>query len=46
MYKLLSPSFWMQTLISTLITMVCIYAIKKVTSKYNIPVVSAIAEEV
>lgn len=46
MYKLLSPSFWVQTLISTLITMACIYAIKKVSAKYQIPVVSAMAQEV
>lgn len=32
--------------ITTLLTMVCIYVIKKASAKYNIPVVKTIAEGV
>lgn len=43
MGKLLSPSFWLSTLISTFITMLMIYAIKTVANKYNVPVVKDVA---
>lgn len=46
MHKILSLDFWVQTLISTLITMFMIYLIKKVTSNINIPVVSQVVEGV
>ena len=41
-----SINWWISTIVSTLITMVMIYAIKKVATKYNIPVVSTVAEGV
>lgn len=43
---ILSPRFWVQTIVATLFTMVMIYFIKKVSAKYNIPVVNQIAEGV
>ena len=46
MGKLLSPTFWIQTIISTFITMCMIYLIKKVATTYQIPVVSTVAENV
>ena len=46
MGRLFSPTFWFQTFMSTLLTMFCIYIIKKISSAYNIPVVSTIANEV
>lgn len=46
MHKFLSPSFWLQTLLSTFFTMVCIYFIKKAASTYQIPFVSDVAEGV
>ena len=44
--KILSLNFWVSALLSTMITMVCIYLIKKVNSKVNLPVVSEIVEGV
>ena len=45
--KLLSPSFWMQAFMSTFITMVCIYCLKKANDKIgHIPVVSDVVEGV
>lgn len=41
-----SPNWWISTLASTLVTMVFIYMIKKITSTVEIPVVSSIAAEV
>ena len=41
-----SPNWWISTLAATMVTMVFIYIIKKVTSTVEIPVVSAIAAEV
>lgn len=41
-----SINWWISTIVSTLITMVMIYAIKKVATQYNIPVVSTVAEGV
>lgn len=38
--------WFIQTLITVFITMVFIYIIKKVSARYNIPVVKDIAQEV
>lgn len=46
MGSFLSPRFWLQTFMSTLFTMVCIWLIKKVCDKYNIPFLSTVASEV
>lgn len=46
MGRIFSINFWVQTFVSTFITMLVIYAIKKVASQYNIPVVSTVAEGV
>lgn len=40
------PSFWLQLFMSTFLTMVMIYLIKKASNKLNIPVVQDIANEV
>lgn len=44
--NIFSLNFWMQTFMSTLMTMLCIWLIKKATAAVNIPVVSQIAQEV
>lgn len=41
-----SVNWWVSTLVSTLVTMVFIYLIKRATSAVNIPVLSDIAQEV
>ena len=41
-----SVNWWVSTLVSTLVTMVFIYLIKRATSAVNIPVLSGIAQEV
>lgn len=46
MMSLLKPSFWLQLFLSTFLTMLCIYIIKKVSGAYNIPLVSTVAKEV
>ena len=46
MGALLRPSWWVQMFVSTLMTMVFIYLIKKISSKVNVPVVSDIVESV
>lgn len=46
MMKLFSLDFWVSALLSTMITMVCIYLIKKANEKIQIPVVSEIVEGV
>lgn len=46
MRRLFSPSFWISTFISTFITMLFIYWIKKLAAKFNIPVISDVAEGV
>ena len=43
---LLRPSWWIQMFVSTMITMLFIYLIKKITKAVNIPVVSNVVEEV
>lgn len=44
--NILSPGFWVNALVSTMITMICIYLIKKANEKFNLPVVSEIVETV
>lgn len=44
--NIFSINWWISTLVSTLVTMTMIYVIKQVASKYNIPVVSTVAEGV
>ena len=44
--NIFSLNWWVSTLVSTLITMCFILIIKKATSAVNIPVVSALAQEV
>lgn len=46
MNRFFSVNFWIQTIVSTFITMLVIFAIKKVATQYNIPVVSTVAEGV
>ena len=41
-----SLNWWISTFVSTLVTMVFIYLIKKLTAKFNVPVVSDIAAAV
>ena len=43
---ILKPSWWIQMFVSTMITMLFIYLIKKITKAVNIPVVSNVVEEV
>ena len=45
--KILSPSFWVSAFVSAFVTMICIYAIKKVNSKAGgLPLVNDIVEGV
>ncbi len=46
MMFLLKPSWWIQMIVSTFVTMMFIYLIKKITKAVNIPVVSNVVEEV
>lgn len=46
MTNLFSPKWWIELLISTIFTMVCIYAVKLICKKVNIPVLTNIANEV
>ena len=41
-----SPRFWVQSFVSTFITLLMIYLIKKIAGTVKIPVVSDIAESV
>ena len=43
---ILRPSWWVQMFVCTMITMLFIYLIKKITKAVNIPVVSNVVEEV
>lgn len=45
MSTLLSPKWWLSMLFSTFLTMCFIYIIKKVSAKYQIPIVSTVASE-
>ena len=46
MSKLFSISFWVQAFINVFITLLIIYVIKSVGSKYEIPVVSKVSQAV
>ena len=46
MKAILSPSWWISVIASTLVTMAVIVLIKRVTQKVNIPVVSDMVQEV
>ncbi len=46
MRRLLSLNFWLQLFLSTLMTMIMIYLIKKLSSKVNVPIVNDIVEAV
>ena len=46
MKAILSPSWWLSVICSTLVTMAVIVLIKRVAAKANIPVVSEIVQEV
>lgn len=46
MGRFLSLNFWAQAFVSTFVTLTVIYVIKLVAGKYNIPVVSDIAQSV
>ena len=46
MGNLLKPSWWVSMFVSTLMTMIFIYLIKKITNKFNVPVLSEITEGV
>ena len=46
MRRLLSVNFWLQLFLSTFMTMVMIYLIKKLSSKVNVPIVNDIVESV
>ena len=44
--RVFSMNFWIQAFVSTFITMLMIYLIKKVAGTVNIPVVSDVAQAV
>lgn len=46
MRNLMNPSWWVGVIVSTFFTMCVMWAIKKVTAKVDIPVVSDIAQSV
>ncbi|EOQ01050.1 hypothetical protein [Bacillus cereus] len=46
MSKLFSPTWWINMFITTFVTMIFIYLIKKISGRYDIPVVKPIAEAV
>lgn len=46
MRSLTSPSWWIQMIVSTLLTMFFIYIIKQVTSKFDVPVLSDVVSAV
>lgn len=43
---LLRPSWWISMIVSTFVTMIFIYLIKKASQKINVPIVSDIVESV
>ena len=45
MHKILTPTFWVQLFLNTLLTMLMIYFIKKMFANTNIPVVSTVVSE-
>lgn len=44
MSRFMSPSFWVGVIVATIFTMIMIYAVKKVSTKYNVPVLSTVSE--
>ena len=44
--NIFSINWWISTFVSTLVTMVFIFFIKKISAKVNIPVVSEVVESV
>lgn len=46
MNKIFSINFWVQSFISAFITMLMFYIIKQIAGKWNIPVVSDVAQAV
>lgn len=46
MRRLLSINWWLQLFLSTFMTMIMIYLIKKLSSKVNVPIVNDIVKEV
>ena len=46
MNRIFSINFWVQTFVSTFVTMLMIYVIKKIAGAVNIPVVSEVASAV
>lgn len=46
MEPLFSGRFWIQTIASTLLTMVVIYAIKKFSTAYQVPVLQELSKGV
>jgi len=46
MDSLFSPRFWIQIIISTIVTMILIYLMKRFFAKVNVPVLSDVAQSV
>lgn len=46
MMNVFSLNWWISTFVSTLVTMVFIYIIKRMSAKFNIPVVSDVVAAV
>lgn len=46
MNRIFSVNFWVQTFVSTFMTMIMIFIIKQLFTKVNVPVVSNIVESV
>lgn len=44
--NVMSVNWWTSMIVSTLMTMIFIYLIKAATKKFNVPVISTIAESV
>lgn len=44
MKKILSPTFWLQTMMSTLFTIFMIYVLKLIFGKFEVPVVSDVVQ--
>jgi len=42
----LSARFWIQTIVATLFTMVMIYAIKRFSTAYKVPVISELSKAI
>lgn len=46
MLQLTNPKWWINMFVQTFLTMIFIYLIKTIAGKYNVPVVSTVAESV